>query len=175
MQRDFYNIFKVAIANRVKCYIISVQRLAENFLQPAFPRGEYGSHAYIIYYVEPIAICQENLLLLLSDVGAQQEEESAPFAGEILTTALRGAGGVVSVRIVVVAVAVGEAPGAAVIAAQPCLQGLEKRSTHSRLTHRKYTVRLTKMLSNSMQALRRDEEVSVRAKIRLLTRSRGPL
>jgi hypothetical protein len=171
LQRDFYNIFKVAIANRVKCYIISVQRLAENFLQPAFPRGEYGSHAYIIYYVEPIAICQENLLLLLSDVGAQQEEESAPFAGEILTTALRGAGGVVSVRIVVV---VGEAPEAAV-AAQPCLQGQEKRLTHSRLTHRKYTVRLTKMLSNSMQALRRDEEVSVRAKIRLLTRSRGPL
>ena len=49
---------------------------------------------YIIYYVEPIAICQENhLLLLLSDVGAQQEEESAQFAGE-LPTALQGASGV---------------------------------------------------------------------------------
>ena len=57
---------------------------------------------YIIYYVEPIAICQENhLLLLLSDVGAQQEEESAQFAGE-LPTALQGASGVA-----------GEAPTAA--------------------------------------------------------------
>ena len=128
-------------------------------------------HAYIIYYVEPIAICQENhLLLLLSDVGAQQEEESAQFAGE-LPTALQGASGVA-----------GEAPTAAaaaaavvVVAAQPYLQGQEKRLTHSRLTRRKYTVRLTKMLSNSMQALQRDEEVRVRAKSRLLTGSRGLL
>ncbi len=60
---------------------------------------------YIIYYVEPIAICQENhLLLLLSDVGAQQEEESAQFAGE-LPTALQGASGVA-----------GEAPTAAAAA-----------------------------------------------------------
>jgi hypothetical protein len=126
---------------------------------------------YIIYYVEPIAICQENhLLLLLSDVGAQQEEESAQFAGE-LPTALQGARGVA-----------GEAPTAAaaaaavvVVAAQPYLQGQEKRLTHSRLTRRKYTVRLTKMLSNSMQALQRDEEVRVRAKSRLLTGSRGLL
>jgi uncharacterized Ntn-hydrolase superfamily protein len=124
---------------------------------------------YIIYYVEPIAICQENhLLLLLSDVGAQQEEESAQFAGE-LPTALQGASGVA-----------GEAPKAAaaavvVLAAQPYLQGQEKRLTHSRLTRRKYTVRLTKMLSNSMQALQRDEEVRVRAKSRLLTGSRGLL
>lgn len=123
---------------------------------------------YIIYYVEPIAICQENhLLLLLSDVGAQQEEESAQFAGE-LPTALQGASGVA-----------GEAPTAAaaavVLAAQPYLQGQEKRLTHSRLTRRKYTVRLTKMLSNSMQALQRDEEVRVRAKSRLLTGSRGLL
>jgi hypothetical protein len=129
---------------------------------------------YIIYYVEPIAICQENhLLLLLSDVGAQQEEESAQFAGE-LPTALQGARRVA-----------GEAPTAAaaaaaavvvvVVAAQPYLQGQEKRLTHSRLTRRKYTVRLTKMLSNSMQALQRDEEVRVRAKSRLLTGSRGLL
>jgi hypothetical protein len=126
---------------------------------------------YIIYYVEPIAICQENhLLLLLSDVGAQQEEESAQFAGE-LPTALQGARGVA-----------GEAPTAAaaaaavvVVAAQPYLQGQEKRLTHSRLTRRKYTVRLTKMLSNNMQALQRDEEVRVRAKSRLLTGSRGLL
>jgi hypothetical protein len=131
--------------------------------------------AHIIYYVEPIAICQENhLLLLLSDVGAQQEEERASFAGE-LPTALQGASGVVSVRIVIVVV--GEAPTAAavVVAAQPYLQGQEKRLTHSRLTRRKYTVRLTKMLSNSMQALQRDEEVRVRAKSRLLTGSRGLL
>jgi hypothetical protein len=126
---------------------------------------------YIIYYVEPIAICQENhLLLLLSDVGAQQEEESAQFAGE-LPTALQGARGVA-----------GEAPTAAaaaaavvVVAAQPYLQGQEKRLTHSRLTRRKYTVRLTKMVSNNMQALQRDEEVRVRAKSRLLTGSRGLL
>jgi hypothetical protein len=126
---------------------------------------------YIIYYVEPIAICQENhLLLLLSDVGAQQEEESAQFAGE-LPTALQGARGVA-----------GEAPTAAaaaavvvLVAAQPYLQGQEKRLTHSRLTRRKYTVRLTRMLSNSMQALQRDEEVRVRAKSRLLTGSRGLL
>jgi hypothetical protein len=129
---------------------------------------------YIIYYVEPIAICRENhLLLLLSDVGAQQEEESAQFAGE-LPTALQGARGVA-----------GEAPAAAaaaaaaavvvVVAAPPYLQGQEKRLTHSRLTRRKYTVRPTKMLSNSMQALQRDEEVRVRAKSRLLTGSRGLL
>jgi hypothetical protein len=134
---------------------------------------KYGIRVYIIYYVEPIAICQENhlLLLLLSDVGAQQEEESAQFAGE-LPTALQGARGVA-----------GEAPTAAaaavvvavVVAAQLYLQGQEKRLTHSRLTPRKYTVRLTKMLSNSMQALQRDEEVRVRAKSRLLTGSRGLL
>jgi hypothetical protein len=140
---------------------------------------KYDIPAYIIYYVEPIAICQENLLLLLSDVGAQQEEESAPFAGELLTE-LREAGGVVSIRVVVVVVVVvvGEAPSAAAaaaVAAQLCLQGQEKRLTHYRLTHRKYTVRLTKMLSNSMQALQREEEVSVRARSRLLTRSRGLL
>jgi hypothetical protein len=147
---------------------------------------KYGIHVYIIYYVESIAICQENhLLLLLSDVGAQQEEEeSAQFAGE-LPTALQGARGVVSVRIVVGVI--GEAPAAAaaaaaaavaavaVVAAQAYLQGQEKRLTHSRLTRRKYTVRLTKMLSDSMQALQRDEEVRVRAKSRLLTRSHGLL
>jgi alkylated DNA nucleotide flippase Atl1 len=134
---------------------------------------KYDIPAYIIYYVEPIAICQENLLLLLLDVGAQQEEVSAPFAGELLT-ALREAGGVVSIRIVVV----GEAPAAAsvsAVAAQPFLQGQEKRLTHYRLTRRKSTVRLTKMLSNSMQALQREEGVSVKARSRLLTRSRGLL
>jgi uncharacterized protein HemX len=135
---------------------------------------------YIIYYVEPIAICQENhLLLLLSEVGAQQEEESAQFAGE-LPTALQGASGVAgeaptaaaaaAAAVVVVVVVV-----VAAAAAQLYLQGQEKRLTHSRLTRRKYTVRLTKMLSNSMQALQRDEEVRVRAKSRLLTGSRGLL
>jgi hypothetical protein len=129
---------------------------------------------YIIYYVEPIAICQENhLLLLLSDVGAQQEEESAQFAGE-LPTALQGAR-----RVAGEAPTAAAAAAAAVVvvaaAAQLYLQGQEKRLTHSRLTRRKYTVRLTKMLSNSMQALQRDEEVRVRAKSRLLTGSRGLL
>jgi hypothetical protein len=55
-------------------------------------------HAYIIYYVEPFAICQENLLLLLSDVGVHQEEESAPIPAEQLVAKVRGvAGGAVTV------------------------------------------------------------------------------
>src|SRR5215211_648333 len=133
---------------------------------------KYDIHAYIIYYVEQIAICQENHLpLLLSDVGVQQEEESAPFAGELLTTVLRGVGGVIAAPVV------GEEAAAlvVVVAAQPCLQGRERQLIHSRLTRRKYTLRHTKMPSNNMQALQRDEEVSVKAKNRLLTRSRGLL
>ena len=135
---------------------------------------KYDIHAYIIYYVEQIAICQENhLLLLLSDVGVQQqEEESAPFAGELLTTVLGGIGGVIPAPVV------GEEAAAlvaAAAAAQPCLQGRERQLIHSRLTRRKYTLRLTKMPSNNMQALQGDEEVSVKAKNRLLTRSRGLL
>jgi hypothetical protein len=134
---------------------------------------KYDIHVYIIYYVEQIAICQENhLLLLLSDVGVQQqEEESAPFAGELLTTVLRGIGGVIAAPVVV------EEASAlvAAAAAQPCLQGRERQLIHSRLTRRKYTLKLTKMPSNNMQALQGDEEVSVKAKNRLLTRSRGLL
>jgi hypothetical protein len=133
---------------------------------------KYDIHAYIIYYVEQIAICQENhLLLLLSDVGVQQqEEESAPFAGELLTTVLGGIGGVIAAPVVGE-----EAAALAAAAAQPCLQGRERQLIHSRLTRRKYTLRLTKMPSNNMQALQGDEEVSVKAKNRLLTRSRGLL
>jgi hypothetical protein len=134
---------------------------------------KYDIHAYIIYYVEQIAICQENhLLLLLSDVGVQQqEEESAPFAGELLTTVLGGIGGVIAAPVV------GEEAAALALAAaaQPCLQGRERQLIHSRLTRRKYTLRLTKMPSNNMQALQGDEEVSVKAKNRLLTRWRGLL
>jgi hypothetical protein len=128
-----------------------------------------NSHAYIIYYVEPIAICQENLLLLLSDVGVQQEEESAQFAGDLLAV-LQELGRVIAVRIVV-----GEEPAPAATAAQAYLQGRERQLTHSPLTRRKYIIRLTKMPSNSIQALQRDEEVSVKAKSRLLTRSPGLL
>jgi hypothetical protein len=136
---------------------------------------KYDIHIYIIYYVEQIAICQENhLLLLLSDVGVQQqEEESAPFAGELLTTVLGGIGGVIPAPVVVEEAAALAAAAAA--AAQPCLQGRERQLIHSRLTRRKYTLRLTKMPSNNMQALQGDEEVSVKAKNRLLTRSRGLL
>jgi hypothetical protein len=136
---------------------------------------KYDIHAYIIYYVEQIAICQENhLLLLLSDVGVQQqEEESAPFAGELLTTVLGGIGGVIPAPVVVEEAAALVAAAAA--AAQPCLQGRERQLIHSRLTRRKYTLKLTKMPSNNMQALQGDEEVSVKAKNRLLTRSRGLL
>jgi hypothetical protein len=139
---------------------------------------KYDIHAYIIYYVEQIAICQENhLLLLLSDVGVQQqEEESAPFAGELLTTVLGGIGGVIAAPVVgEEAAALAAALVAAAAAAQPCLQGRERQLIHSRLTRRKYTLRLTKMPSNNMQALQGDEEVSVKAKNRLLTRSRGLL
>jgi hypothetical protein len=115
---------------------------------------KYDIHAYIIYYVEHIAICQENhLLLLLSDVGVQQlEEESAPFAGELLTTVLGGIGGVIAAPVVGE-----EAAALAAAAAQPCLQGRERQLIHSRLTRRKYTLRLTKMPSNNMQALQGDE------------------
>jgi hypothetical protein len=136
---------------------------------------KYDIHVYIIYYVEQIAICQENhLLLLLSDVGVQQqEEESAPFAGELLTTVLGGIGGVILAPVVVEEAAALVVVAAA--AAQPCLQGRERQLIHSRLTRRKYTLRLTKMPSNNMQALQGDEEVSVKAKNRLLTRSRGLL
>jgi hypothetical protein len=123
---------------------------------------KYDIHAYIIYYVEQIAICQENhLLLLLSDVGVQQqEEESAPFAGELLTTVLGGIGGVIPAPVVgeeAAALAALAALAAAATAAQPCLQGRERQLIHSRLTRRKYTLRLTKMPSNNMQALQGDE------------------
>jgi hypothetical protein len=67
------------------------------------------------------------------------------------------------------------AAAAAAAAAQLCLQGPERQLTHCRLTRRKYTVRLTKMPSNNTKALQRDEEVSIKAKNRLLTRSRGLL
>src|ERR687890_831405 len=101
---------------------------------------KYDIHVYIIYYVEQIAICQENhLLLLLSDVGVQQEEESTPFVDELLTTILRG------VDRVIAAPVVGEEDAAVV---QPCLQGRERQLIHSHLTRRKYTLRLTKMPSN---------------------------
>jgi hypothetical protein len=50
-------------------------------------------HAYIIYYVEPFAICQENLLLLLPDVGVHQEAESALIPAEQLVAIVLGAAG----------------------------------------------------------------------------------
>jgi hypothetical protein len=131
-------------------------------------------HAYIIYHVEPIAICQENLLLLLQDVEVQQEEESPPVADEGLAV-LRELGGVIAVRLVGEGKATAAAASAAPAAVPPCLQGLERQLTHFRLTRRKYTVRLTKMLSNNMQALQRDEGVRVKAKSRLPIRSRGLL
>jgi hypothetical protein len=51
-------------------------------------------HAYIIYYVEPFAICQENLLLLLlPDVRVHQEAESAPIPAEQLVAIVLGVAG----------------------------------------------------------------------------------
>jgi hypothetical protein len=83
-------------------------------------------HAYIIYYVEPIAICQENLPLLLSDVEVHEEEESAPIQAELLVPILRGvAGGIMAVRALGVAAA---APVVVVEAvAQLYLQGRERQ------------------------------------------------
>jgi hypothetical protein len=84
--------------------------------------------AYIIYYVEPIAICQEKLLLLLSDVGAHQEEESAPIPAEQLAVVVQGvAGGAIAVS------GLGEAVGVVLMVvvieavAQPYLQGRERQ------------------------------------------------
>jgi hypothetical protein len=94
------------------------------------------------------------------------------LAGEQIAV-LRGVAGLTAVRVVdeeaVAAAAV------VVLAAQLCLQGPERQLTHCRLTRRKYTVRLTKMPSNNTKALQRDEEVNIKAKNRLLTRSRGLL
>jgi hypothetical protein len=119
---------------------------------------KYDIHALIIYYVEPIGICQENLLLpLLSDERAQQEEESAPFAGEL----------VAAVPVLVL--------GEEDAAAQLCLQGRKRQLIQCRLTRSMSILRLTKMPSNNIKALQIDDGVSVKARNRLLTRSRGLL
>jgi hypothetical protein len=121
---------------------------------------KYDIHAHIIYYVELIETCHENLLplLLLTDVREQQEEESAPFGVELAAVAVP---------------AVLREVDAAVV--QLCPQGRERQSTRCRLTRSIYTLRLTKMPSNNIIALQRDEGVSVKVKNRLLTRSRGLL
>jgi hypothetical protein len=91
------------------------------------------------------------------------------LAGEQIAV-LRGVAGLKAVRVVDE-----EAAAAAAAAAQLCLQGPERQLTHCRLTRRKYTVRHIKMPSNNTKALQRDERVSIKAKNRLLTRSRGLL
>jgi hypothetical protein len=85
------------------------------------------------------------------------------LAGEQIAV-LRGVAGLTAVRVV-----------DEEAAAQLCLQGPERQLTHCRLTRRKYTVRHIKMPSNNTKALQRDERVSIKAKNRLLTRSRGLL
>ena len=87
------------------------------------------------------------------------------LAGEQIAV-LRGVAGLKAVRVV---------DDEAAAAAQLCLQGPERQLTHCRLTRRKYTVRHIKMPSNNTKALQRDERVSIKAKNRLLTRSRGLL
>jgi hypothetical protein len=126
---------------------------------------KYDIHAHIIYYVEPIEICHENLPLPPSDVGLQQEEENAPLAHELIIIAQREPDRVSAVPPV----------GEEAAAAQPYLQGQERQLTRCRLTRSIYTLRLTKMPSNNIIALQRDEEVSIKVKNRLLTRSRGLL
>jgi hypothetical protein len=125
---------------------------------------KYDIHAHIIYYVEPIEICHENLPLPPSDIGPQQEEENAPLGHELIIIAQREPDRVSAVP------PVGEEA-----AAQPYLQGRERQLTRCRLTRSIYTLRLTKMPSNNIIALQRDEEVSIKVKNRLLTRSRGLL
>jgi hypothetical protein len=75
-------------------------------------------HAHIIYYVEPIEICHENLLLPPSDVGGQQEGENAPFADEVIISAQLGPDRVSAVPLV------GEEAAAT---AWPYLQGQERQ------------------------------------------------
>jgi hypothetical protein len=133
----------------------------------------YAIHAHIIYYVEPIGICDENLLLLLlllllSDARSQEEEENTQFAGEQIALQKEVDG------VTAVPVAGKEPPTATAATAtkplQPCPQGRERQLTHYPLMRRKYTVRLTKTPSNNTKTLQRDEEASVKAKNRLLTR-----
>jgi hypothetical protein len=68
-----------------------------------------------------------------------------------------------------------EAVAILVVAARPCPRGQERRSINFLLMHRKYTVRLTRMQSNNIQILLKDEGVSNKAKNRSLTKSRGQL
>src|SRR5918999_86245 len=128
-------------------------------------------YSHIIYYVEPIGICHENLLLLLllllSDARSQEEEENTQFAGEQIALQKEVDG------VTVVPVAGKEPPTATATATkplQPCPQGRERQLTHYPFMRRKYTVRLTKTPSNNTKTLQRDEEASVKAKNRLLTR-----
>jgi hypothetical protein len=134
----------------------------------------YVIHSHIIYYVEPIGICHENLLLLLllSDARSQEEEENTQFAGEQIALQ-KEVDGVTAVPVA------GKEPSTATATTattatikplQPCPQGRERQLTHYPLMRRKYTVRLIKTPSNNTKTLQRDEEASVKAKNRLLTR-----
>jgi hypothetical protein len=132
----------------------------------------YVIHAHIIYYVEPIGICHENLLLLLlSDARSQQEEENTQFAGEQIALQ-KEVDGVTAVPVAGKEPPAAKAAETAAVAKplQPCPQGRERQLTHYPLMRRKYTVRLTKTPSNNTKTLQRDEEASVKAKNRLLTR-----
>jgi hypothetical protein len=129
-----------------------------------------------------IAICQENLLLI-SDQKIQEEEVNVRPADDLLKWAQRDlivAMGLahaqlldkeeeeVAAKLAVVLVVI-----VIVTAVLPCPQGQERQSIRFRLTHKKYTVRLTKMHSNSIQAHPRGEVESNRAKNRWLTESLG--
>jgi cation transport regulator len=87
----------------------------------------YAIHAHIIYYVEPIGICHENLLLLLSDARSQEEEENTQFAGEQIALQKEVDG------VTAVPVAGKEPPTATAATAtkplQPCPQGRERQLT----------------------------------------------
>lgn len=130
-----------------------------------------------------IAICPENLLRV-SDQKIQEEEVNARPADDLLKWVQRDlivAVGLAHAQlldkekeevaaklVVVLVVAI-----VTVTAVLPCPQGRERQSIHFHLTHKKYTVRPTKMHSNSIQARPRDEVESNRAKNRWLTKSHG--
>jgi hypothetical protein len=130
-----------------------------------------------------IAICQENLLLV-SDQKIQEEEVNVRPADDLLKWVQRDliiAMGLaraqlldkeeeeeVAAKLVVVLAVI-----VIVTAVLPCPQGRERQSIRFRLMHKKYTVRLTIMHSNSIQAHPRGEVESNRAKNRWLTESLG--
>jgi len=127
-------------------------------------------HEHIIYYVERIAICQEDHLLV-AELKILEEEKNAKVLA-VLTYVLRG------LSVPVTAARAGvldeeEESAILVVAVRSYPQEPERQLMYFPPVHKKYIARLTKMHSSSTQALLRDEGVSNRAKNRSLIRSLG--